>query len=263
MHLRLRNENNTHYNQILKTLDTKLYQQFNKQFYNDLGVVYGYLHNYYIEGCTFNEFLDNINANYSYYYPYHCNGNFVKVNINAIKVISQYMAIDTEQSQKLLIAYFILNYIGFLFEEYVATILKESGYDILIDTSIDNDYKVDLIAIKDGIRIGIQCKSTTYIKIAQKTKEDYYNCHMKAMEDLNLKEIYYMFHNVNGEPTPLYLNSNIDSATYLIDTKSINSSANCYLIDYVTYKKDSIIYNVDNIINSLKEVVLPFKGWLW
>ena len=29
------------------------------------------------------------------------------------------------------------------------------------------------------------------------------------------------------------------------------------------YFLDSYIYNVDNIINSLKEVVLPFKGWLW
>lgn len=48
---------------------------------------------------------------------------------------------------------------GELYERYCARFLEENGYEDVEITKRSRDYGIDILAVKDGVTFGIQCKS--------------------------------------------------------------------------------------------------------
>ena len=72
---------------------------------------------------------------------------------------------------------------GFEFEEYTKILLENLGYENVYITPSSKDFGIDVIAEKDGIKYGIQCKnykeqlSNKCVQEALSGKE-YYKCHI-------------------------------------------------------------------------------------
>ena len=72
---------------------------------------------------------------------------------------------------------------GIEFEEFIADLLKYLGYEYAETTQESGDYGIDVIAIKDDIKYGIQCKNYAQ-PVGNKAIQEaysgktYYNCHV-------------------------------------------------------------------------------------
>jgi len=75
------------------------------------------------------------------------------------------------------------NMTGLDFEKYIANLLTELGYEKVVTTPASGDFGIDVIAFKDEIKYGIQCKnykeplSNKCVQEAFSGKQ-YYNCHV-------------------------------------------------------------------------------------
>lgn len=75
---------------------------------------------------------------------------------------------------------------GYAFEEYTANLLKKLNYTNVSVTSSSNDYGIDVLAEKDGIKYAIQCKLYSQPvgnKAVQEafSGKNYYNCHIAVV----------------------------------------------------------------------------------
>ena len=77
---------------------------------------------------------------------------------------------------------YIDNLAGYEFEEFIASLLNNLGYEAKV-TQESGDYGIDVVAIKDNIRYAIQCKNYSQpvgnkaIQEAYSGK-NYYDCHV-------------------------------------------------------------------------------------
>ena len=75
---------------------------------------------------------------------------------------------------------------GIEFEEYTKILLEKLGYENVYTTPASGDFGIDVIAEKEGIKYGIQCKnykeqlSNKCVQEAYSGKE-YYKCHIGAV----------------------------------------------------------------------------------
>lgn len=75
---------------------------------------------------------------------------------------------------------------GFEFEHFCASILKKNGFVNVQVTQESGDQGIDIIAYKDGIKYGIQCKCYSQ-NIGNKSVQEayagksFYNCHVGAV----------------------------------------------------------------------------------
>lgn len=72
---------------------------------------------------------------------------------------------------------------GYGFEEFTSELLRGLGFDRCTTTQSSGDYGIDVVAEKDGVKYGIQCKNYTQAvgnKAIQEaySGKDYYGCHV-------------------------------------------------------------------------------------
>lgn len=72
---------------------------------------------------------------------------------------------------------------GYGFEEFTSELLRCLGFDRCTTTQSSGDYGIDVVAEKDGVKYGIQCKNYTQAvgnKAIQEaySGKDYYGCHV-------------------------------------------------------------------------------------
>ncbi len=75
---------------------------------------------------------------------------------------------------------------GYAFEEYTANLLKKLNYTNVSVTSSSNDYGIDVLAEKNGIKYAIQCKLYSQPvgnKAVQEafSGKNFYNCHIAVV----------------------------------------------------------------------------------
>lgn len=80
---------------------------------------------------------------------------------------------------------------GYAFEYYVAGLLENNNYNNVKVTSASNDYGIDVLAEKDGIKYAIQCKYYTQPVGNKAVQEAYsgkafYNCHIAVVATNNV-----------------------------------------------------------------------------
>ena len=113
------------------------------------------------------------------------NENLKEQNKNLIKLLQNQMKQEKQKvnfSQTVSLEY-IDNLDGFEFEDFTTELLKYLGFEECVTTQSTGDYGIDVIALKDGIKYGIQCKNyenTVGNKAIQEaySGKNYYNCHV-------------------------------------------------------------------------------------
>lgn len=254
------NKDNKQYEKALEYNNENLYNQFHRIFFYELrlNLRYGYFHDYYSSGCTYADFITALKEDIDKDITMP---NFYELNNTNVRIISAYMEISVNEGKELLNCLFVRIYNGYLFEESICNLLKENGFNVYSDSRADNDYKIDIIVEKYGIKVGLQCKSETYFNMSQNTKAESLKVHLKAKKELDLKAIYYMYHS-KSNCVPMLIELSDSEFTYFLDTIKANSIIGYNCID--TYNSEALVSELTDIIMSFTIANnLPFNGfWL-
>lgn len=109
--------------------------------------------------CAIHEIISSVTLKYGRFYPPF---------LHRITLSTPALPINVRQMQNSWKEYIekvpqaklpeIDQYTGAQFEEYIAGLFSSLGYQNVLQTNVSGDFGVDVLAEKDGVRYGIQCK---------------------------------------------------------------------------------------------------------
>lgn len=152
----------------------------------------GYYKDYYLEGITLSQFINNILKYVGLEHYKQTLNELVKY----IKAMYNISFSDSEIKEVIYYRMFYKYYVGFLFEDLLIEFLQNEGFEIIQSKELDNKYKIDLLLKhKDyDSLIGIQCKNLSYLKVKKSIKDNHTAQHNKAIEDEICNEVIFLLY---------------------------------------------------------------------
>ena len=180
---------------IDKDLDRIVKDIVYKKMSKFLGI--GYYKSHYTKSCTLSEYVKNA-------LKFIGDGDFEmgkRLFYQRIQTIRNHIISRNQQYTNEMIDnaimknIFFITFIGFAFEEILSEVLKSEDFTIVESEQLDNEYNIDLLATKNGISVGIQCKSISYLHMNRSIKEKHLQKQIKAIQNAECHTTIYIYHN--------------------------------------------------------------------